>query len=188
MANNKMPANISYTVIVHAGSYQEFQKKMHNETPKLVMRFIKKVAVHYYIIQLEDLGDTSKTDIYSLPIMAMREEFSSYIFFKQVRSYNNVLRIMCNAKENDEAAYDLLQHMLTPFEKRKMLELDDAKTMEIHEMKDKTEVCSTYFGEHIIETEALTKLFSLNKVKVDNKDINLNDLVKEQKWYIGIKA
>lgn len=187
MANGKMPAFISYVVIVHAGSYDNFVKKI-AEIKELNIKFVKKVAIHYYIVQVEDLGKTDKEKLYELPIMAMREEFSSYIFFKQVRSYNNVLKIMCKAKENDKAAYDLLQHMLTPFEKSMMLELDNAQSLEIVEFKDKNEISSTYFGEHIKSVEVLNKLFNLDKVKVDKKEVNFNDLVKDQKWFIGIKA
>ena len=35
---------------------------------------------------------------------------------------------MCNANENKNAAYVLLQHMMTPFEKSLLIELKDAKS------------------------------------------------------------
>jgi Trp operon repressor len=186
MANEKMPAFISYVVIVHAGSYNNFLKQL-QEIKELNVKFVKRVAIHYYIVQIEDLGKTDKQKLYDLPIMAMREEFSSYIFFKQVRSYNNVLKIMCKAKENDKAAYDLLQNMLTPFEKYRLLNLEDAKELQITEFKEKDSYSTTYYGAGI-ETMAIGKLFNLDKVTVDKKEINFNDLVKDQKWFIGIKA
>lgn len=189
MTDNKLPAYISHTVLVHAGSYKNFLSQVATKFPQLKIKFTKRIYVHYYIIQLEDTGKTEikKKQIYSLPIMAMREEFSSYIFFKQVRSYNNVLKIMCKAKENDKAAYDLLQNMLTPFEKYRLLNLEDAKELQITEFKEKDSYSTTYYGAGI-ETMAIGKLFNLDKVTVDKKEINFNDLVKDQKWFIGIKA
>lgn len=188
MENTQMPAFISYVVIVHAGSYQDFTKRLATDLPDLKIKFVKKVAIHYYIVQLEDQAKTDKQKIYDLPIMAMREEFSNYIFFKQMRGYNNVLKIMCNAKENKDAAYDLLQHMLTPFEKSRMLNLREAKSIQLTEVKDKQEISSTYFGIHASCAEVLNKIFNLDKVVVDNKEIMFNQIVRDQKWCVGIKS
>ena len=95
MAHSNLPANISHTVLVHAGSYKNFLTQL-SKYPQLKPKFVKRVAIHYYIVQLEDSGEkgVTKQEIYSLPIMAMREEFSSYIFFKNIRSYNNVYGLM----------------------------------------------------------------------------------------------
>lgn len=185
MANGKMPAFISYVVIVHAGSYENFVKKI-AEIKELNIKFVKKVAIHYYIVQVEDLGKTDKEKLYELPIMAMREEFSSYIFFKNVRSYNNVLKIMCDGRNNKDAAYDLLQHMMTPFEKSRILKLSDAKSLSIEEIKDKQEISTSYYGEALKSMEVLNKLFSLSKVKVDDNELVFNNLIKKETWFVGI--
>jgi len=188
MTDLKVPANISHTVLVHAGSYKSFLSQLTIKFPQLKPKFIKKVAIHYFIIQLEDVGEKaiSKKDIYSLPLMAMREEFSSYIFFKNVRSYNNVLKRMCDGNNNKNAAYDLLQHMMTPFEKSRILNLCDAKTLTIEEEEDKETIITSYSGEALKSMEVLNKLFSLNKVEVDNVDLAFNELIKKETWYIGI--
>ena len=96
-----VPANISHVVIVHGGSYNDFLNKINTKYPNLLMRFTKKVATHYYIIQLEDEGVTevTKQELYDLPIIAMREEFSGYIFFKSVAVYFlSVVAIVCTSQ------------------------------------------------------------------------------------------
>jgi len=187
MTNPNLPANISHTVLVHAGSYKDFLTQL-AKYPQLQPKFIKKVAIHYYVVQLEDVGEKgiTKQQIYSLPIMAMREEFSSYIFFKNIKSYNNVLKRMCDANHNKEAAYDLLQHMMTPFEKSRMLKLYDAKSLKIEEEKDKETVSTNYYGESLKSAEVLNKLFSLREVVVDDIELTFNELIKNKTWVVGI--
>ena len=90
----KVPAFISHTVLIHAGSYKDFTVKLTTKYPKLAIKFVKKIAIHYFIVQLEDHNDKaiSNKEIYNnLPIMALREEFSGFIFFKSTKAYNNVL-------------------------------------------------------------------------------------------------
>ena len=118
--------------------------------------------------------------------MAMREEFSSYIFFKNIRSYNNVLKRMCDGNHNKDAAYDLLQHMMTPFEKSRVLKLYDAKSLKIEEEKDKEIVSTSYYGEALKSMEVLNKLFSLSKVEVDDIELTFSELIKKETWYVGI--
>ncbi len=181
----KVPAFISHTVIVHAGSYKDFLSKL-TQYPDLHIRFVKRVAVHYYILQIEDNSEKGieKQKIYDLPIMALREEFSSYIFFKNIKSYNNVLKRMCNVKENgDNAPYILTQHMMTPFEKSVLLDLDEAKSITYTD-GDTTTTC--YSKEEITSMKVLNKLFDLEKVKVNDKEEVFSQLCKKLDWKIGI--
>ena len=46
MEKTDMPANISYTLLVHAGSYKDFTKKMEREFPDLEIKATKQTAVH----------------------------------------------------------------------------------------------------------------------------------------------
>lgn len=189
MVRNQLPALISHTVLVHAGSYKDFLTKLTSKLPELQIKFVKKVAIHYYILQLEDHSEAGikKQVIYDLPIMALREEFSSYIFFKNTKSYNNVLKRMCNANEDKNAAYVLLQHMMTPFEKSLVLELKDAKSLCIEEINEKKEAqTTTYYGESLKSMEVLNKIFSLDKVLVDDEEQIFATLAKELSWVIGI--
>ena len=188
MTRIALPANLSYVVLVHAGAYKEFLNQLISKYPQLKPTYTKKVAIHYYVVQLEDDGDTEtpKQNIYNLPIMAMREEFSSYIFFKNVKSYNNVLKRMCDAQHNKEAVYDLLQNMMTAFEKSKILKLCDAKCLKIEEQKDKDTISTSYYGDSLKSSEVLTKLFSLTKAIVDDIDLSFIDLIKDENWIVGI--
>lgn len=187
-----LPANISHTVLVHAGSYKEFLGKLTSQYPKLIIKFCKKVAIHYYILQLEDQSEEKdgikKQAIYDLPIMALREEFSSFIFFKTIRSYNNVLKRMCHADDNKDAAYELLQHMMTPYEKSLMINLVDAKSLELTETNAQNEeMLVTYYSKDTINSmNVLNKMFPVDKVKVDNEEKSFTDLAKEQTWIVGI--
>ena len=188
MTKSALPANISYVVLIHAGSYKNFLSQVNIQYPQLKLRFIKKVAIHYYVVQIEDTDDKGlkKQQIYNLPIMAMREEFSNYIFFKNVKSYNNVLKRMCDGNHNKNAAYDLSQHMMTPFEKSRLLKLDEAKSLKIEEQEGKEIISTSYYGSHIISPEVLNKLFKLSKVIVDDKELIFNELIKKENWTIGI--
>lgn len=187
----KAPAYISHTVLVHAGSYSEFLAQLTAKYPLLQIKFVKKVAIHYYILQLEDHStlQVKKEEIYKLPIMALREEFSGFIFFKSTKAYNNVLKRMCNASNNEMAAYDLVQHMLTPFEKSALLGLEDAQSLEYKEVNDKNEttILTIFRKEEILSMKTLNKLFGLEDVKVNGEDKTFSNLVKEKSnWTIGI--
>ena len=190
----KAPAYISHTVLVHAGSYRDFLTKLTTNLPQLQVKFVKKVSIHYYILQLEDHSEEpkgiSKQDIYKLPLMAFREEFSSFIFFKTIKAYNNVLKRMCGAPDNKDANYDLVQHMLTPFEKSVLLDLENANSLgiETEEENTKLKTSTTYYSkEEINSVKTLNKIFSLNKVKVNGEDKDLTSIVKEKyKWTIGV--
>lgn len=186
---SKFPANTSHTLLVHAGSYKDFLGKLTSNYPQLHIKFVKKVAIHYYIIQIEDVGQTDipKEKIYELPIMALREEFSNYIFFKNVKSYNNVLKRMCDASHNPNAAYDLLQHMMTPFEKGKILDVEKASKVEITEEDDQHRtIQTTYFVQKMETMSFLNKLFPASEVKVDGVEKKFVDLIKTQHWKVGI--
>ena len=185
MLNEQTPANISHTVIVHAGSYKDFIHTLTHKYPSIRVLFVKKVAIHYYILQLEDIGNKqiSKKELYSLPVMALREEFSNYIFFKNVKSYNNVLKRMCNASENKDAAYELFQQMLTPFEKGKIINLQDAKKLKY----STGEVTSTIFSQESIKSmKTLAHLFELSEVELDDVKKNFVEMIKKNNWKVGI--
>lgn len=180
------PALISHTVLVHAGSYKDFLSKLTTQYPDLHIRFVKRVAIHYYILQLEDGSKEgiSKQKIYDLPIMALREEFSSYIFFKNTKSYNNVLKRMCKANEDEErACYLLTQHMMTPFEKSVLLNLEEAQSITYTEGDTTT---TSFKHEDIVSMNMLNKLFGLEKVEVDRKEKDFVELAKTLEWKIGI--
>ena len=188
------PAYISHTVLVHAGSYRDFLTKLTTNLPQLQIKFVKKVSIHYYILQLEDHSaepkGISKKEIYQLPLMAFREEFSSFIFFKTIKAYNNVLKRMCGAPDNKDANYDLVQNMLTPFEKSVLLDLENAKSIGF-ETEDETTKLKTsttiYSKEEINSMKTLNKIFSLNKVKIDGEEKDLTSIVKDKyKWTIGV--
>lgn len=185
----QLPSNVSHLVLVHAGSYKDFCSRLKTKFPSQKIVHEKKVAIHYYVLQIEDTGTTAikKQELYDLPLMALREEFSNFIFFKNTRSYNNVLKRMCKADDNENAAYVLTQHMMTPFEKSIILDLEDAKSLKIDDVAaDGTESSIFYYGANICGAEALSKIFSLDKVVVDNEEKEFAELVKSYKWTIGI--
>ena len=188
MTKAQLPSNLSYVVLVHGGSYQNFLDKL-KSYPKLKIRYEKTIAIHYHIIQIEDEEEktTPKQVIYNLPLMAMREEFSNYVFFKNVKSYNSVLKRMCGADDNDEAAYDFLQHMMTPFEKSRILKLEDAKSLKIEEENEAHKILSTsYYNTMLKSEEVLNKIFELKDFIVDDEDMNMSELIQQENWKIGI--
>lgn len=190
MEKTSMPQNFSYTLLVHAGSYQDFLKKISNNYPDLNIVSVKKRATHYYVILVTENGKTSykKEDIYKLPIMGLREEFSNYIFFKSIKAYNNVLKFMFDGKNNKEAPYELFNEMLTGFEKYKYGDIsDDTKKIEYvidQETKEPTYV--TTYSNNIWSVTTLSKLFLTNKLKVDDVEVDLLDILKKQDLKIGI--
>lgn len=190
MEKTDMPANISYTLLVHAGSYKDFTKKMERDYADLEIKSTKRRAVHYYLVLVSENGKTEykKEDIYKLPIMAMREEFSNYVFFKSVKAYNNVLKIMCGGKDNDKAPYQLFEEMLTPIEKYKYGEVDKSvKSIGFTKINENnTEVSTTIFGQHAFDAAILSDIFEGKDFKVDDKEIDLVELLKAQNLKIGI--
>lgn len=194
MNNLIAPANISHIVLVHAGSYNDFIRDLNAKYPGLNPIFIKRKAVHYYIVQLEDTssqGNYSKNDIYKLPIMALREEFSKFIFFKKLKSYNVVLKRMCGDCSKEDAPFALLQEMLSPFEKRLMGKLEDANKLEITEIefvdgKNIDRTTTIFSKDEILSMKTMNKIFGLDTIKLDDKSINFVDVVKDKDWKVGI--
>jgi hypothetical protein len=189
MDKNAMPANISYTLLVHAGSYKDFTKKMEKNFPDLEIKSTKQKAIHYYIVLVTENGKTEyrKEDIYKLPIMGLREEFSNYLFFKSVKAYNNVLKLMLNGKENDKAPYELFIEMLTPIEKLKYGDVSkDTKSLKYTRKQGAQEIETSIFGEHIFSSKVLGELFEGYDISVDDKEIDYIDLMKKQKLTIGV--
>ena len=162
MDKAEMPANISYTLLVHAGSYKDFTKKIAQNFEGLDIKCVKQKAIHYYIVQITENGkaEYKKEEIYKLPIMAMKEEFSNYLFFKSIKAYNNVLKIMCDGNHNDNAPYV--------------------------KNENNTEVDTTVFGANIFSASTLNNIFEVIKFKVDDKEIDLTELLKKQKLTIGV--
>lgn len=192
---DKAPAFISYVVLVHGGTYQKFLQQIVKDFPQLRIVFCKKVAIHYYIIQLEDHSETpvTKKQIASLPIMAFREELSSFLIFKGGKGLKTTLSRMCEEKEEDDASIELVEKMLTPFEKSQILNLAEAECLEFEESLGEgnkgTQTTIIRNKEEIKSIETLNKLFSLDKVTIDNEDIDLKELVRtkcDKKWTIGV--
>ena len=189
MDKTAMPANISYTLLVHAGSYKDFMKKIERNFPDMEIKYTKQKAVHYYIVQITENGKTEykKEDIYKLPIMGMREEFSNYLFFKSVKAYNNVLKLMLNGKENDKAPYELFVEMMTPIEKLKYGEVGkDTKSLKYTRKQGGQEVDTSIYGSHIYEAKTLGEIFEGYEIAVDDKEIDYIGLIKKQKLMIGV--
>lgn len=189
MDKTAMPANISYTLLVHAGSYKDFIKKIERDFPDLEIKYTKQRAVHYYIVLITENGKTEykKEDIYKLPIMGMREEFSNYLFFKSVKAYNNVLKLMLNGKENDKAPYELFMEMMTPIEKYKFGDISkDTKSLKYTRKQGTQEVNTSIYGPHIYEAKTLSEIFDGYEITVDDKKIDYIDLIKKQKLIIGV--
>lgn len=184
-----MPANISYTLLVHAGSHKDFVKKIARDFPDLEIKYTKQKAVHYYIVQVTENGKTEykKEDIYKLPIMGMREEFSNYLFFKSVKAYNNVLKLMLNGKENDKAPYELFVEMMTPIEKYKYGNIDsNTKSLKYTRKQGAQEVNTSIFGPHVFEAKTLSEIFEGYDITVDDKEIDYIGLIKKQSLTIGV--
>ena len=119
--------------------------------------------------------------------MAMKEEFSNYLFFKSIKAYNNVLKIMCDGNHNDNAPYDLYMNMLTGLEKLKLSDVNkDTKALNFVKNENNTEVDTTVFGANIFSASTLNNIFEVIKFKVDDKEIDLTELLKKQKLTIGV--
>ena len=185
-----VPVKISYSLLIHAGSYKNFLKKFEEQFPDMEITFVKKKATHYYVVIITDIKDNEykKQDLYKLPIMALREEFSNYLFFKSIRTYNNVLRLMYHGKDNKEAPYNLFVDMLTPFEKYNFSEIDDTtKKVEYTNIDEKNiEVSTTIFGQSIVDKSTQIGIFNTNECIVDNINYNFIDIIKKQNLKIGI--
>lgn len=189
MDKAEMPANISYTLLVHAGSYKDFTKKIAQNFEGLDIKCVKQKAIHYYIVQITENGkaEYKKEEIYKLPIMAMKEEFSNYLFFKSIKAYNNVLKIMCDGNHNDNAPYDLYMDMLTGLEKLKLSDVNkDTKVLSFTKKEHDDEVHTMVYGANIFSASTLNNIFEVIKFKVDDKEIDLTELLKKQKLTIGV--
>lgn len=190
MDKTSMPANLSYTVLVHAGSYKDFQKKVAEKFKDLEINSVKQRATHYYIVCLTENGKTEykKEDIYKLPIMAFKEEFSSYLFFKSVKAYNNVLKFMCGGKDNENAPYDLFVEMLTGIEKYKYANITkETKDLTYITQLATSEMLTTVYSQtQIFTRDTITKVFASPTVKVEGKEIDFVSLLKKQKLLVGI--
>ena len=86
--------------------------------------------------------------------------------------------------------YDLVQHMLTPFEKSILLDLENAKKLEMEitdAMTDVKENIIINSQEEIKSMKTLSRIFSLSKVKIDEQEKDLTSIVKDKyKWTIGV--
>lgn len=192
---DKAPAFISYVVLVHGGTQKAFLEKLNKEFPKIRVMFCKKIAIHYYVMQIEDRSETpiTKKQLASLPLMAFREEFSSFLIFKGGKGLKTTLSRMCGEKDEDDASIELIEKMLTPFEKSQILNLAEAESLEYEEPLKEGEpgVMTTIIRnkEEIKSMQTLNKLFGLDKVTINNEDIDLKEMVKtkfSKKWTIGV--
>jgi hypothetical protein len=77
--------------------------------------------------------------------------------------------------------------MMTPFEISLLIELKDAKSLCVEEVNEKKEAQSTtYYGETLKSMEVLNKLFSLEKVLVDDEEKEFALEAKNLTWVVGI--
>ena len=192
---DKAPAFISYVVLVHGGSQKKFLERLKKECPELRIVFCKKIAIHYYVMQLEDHSATpiTKKQLANLPIMAFREEFSSFLIFKGGKGLKTTLTRMCQEEDEDDASIELVEKMLTPFEKSQILNLAEAEKLEfeepIGEGKEGTITTIIKNKEELKSMQTLNKIFNLDKVTIDNEDIDLKEMVRTKftkKWTIGV--
>ncbi len=187
--NLETPKNISYTFIVHAGSYKDFEKKVSVLFPELKLRFSKQRSVHYYVLQFEEENSSekaySKDKIYEkLPIMAMREEFSSYVFLKSMKAYNNILKIMFGGEKNKEAPYELISELLTCLEKYMLIKNNESYCFTVKEKE--REITKFFYEDCRFSKEAQELMFDLNCVVVGKEKILFSNKLKEGKAFIGI--
>ena len=188
-----MPVNYSYILLVHAGSYNNCLSMINKNFKKLSIVNAIRRKTHYYIIQVEDTNTVNfykKEDLYKLPIMAMREEFSNYIFFKTIKAYNNVLNLFCNYKENKDAPFWFFQNMLTAFEKYRLAGVSNTtKSLEYTSNRENVnyEVKTLLNGQaEIINSKNMNNIFGCDKITVDGKDVIFLDSMKEHNLKIGI--
>lgn len=187
MDKSVMPNILSYTLIVHSGSYQKFLNEIKEKCPKLLIKYIKRVATHYYLIVVsESKGeDIDKRTIYNLPIMGLREEFSNYIFFKSEKIYGNIKRFML--KGLDEQEYRLAFMLLTPLERLKMSTLQNTsqrivcKYMEEGKQKE-----MIWEKSASLDLEFQNILFCANEIIIDNDKVDYLSCLKKQHIVIGI--
>lgn len=187
MDKNEMPSNISYTLLIHGGSLKAFLNKMAKDYPDLQIKMMKKKAIHYYVALITENGKTeyTKDQIYKLPIMAMREEFSNYLFFKSIKAYNNVLKFMYDGKNNTNAPYDLYVDMLTGIEKYKLAKINRDIKCVSYKKEDENSLVSVY-GASIHNMDNIYKLFNADEIKLDDEEVDYALELKKQKLTIGI--
>lgn len=186
---DKMPANYSYVVLVHGGAFKKFCEQLASK-PELQIKYIKKIAIHYYVIQLEctEAKPLNLIHIKNLPVMAFRDEFSSYIFFNAAKPFQTTLKRMCSSKEDDDAALELVSYMLTPWEKVKLLNINDKDDLEISRVDGKITRYSIFSGADVLKNESLQKIFESDTITINEKEKNIVEELKgsPDKWTIGI--
>ena len=186
----KMPANFSYVVLVHGGAFKTFTETLPKHFPELHIKFVKKIAIHYYVVQLECASQKpiNIKFLQELPVMAFRDEFSSYIFFKNAKAFGTTLKRMCSSKDDDGAAIELVEYMLTPWEKIKLLNIREQDDIEIKTVEDKITRYSMFSGSELFKNDSLQKVFEHSSIIVNNRE---KDIIKEIEgspdvWTIGI--
>jgi len=188
--NTKVPQKISYVVVIHAGSYKNYEKELKKKFPTIVQKFSKRVGIHYYIEQLENESEPkiSLKDLYTLPIMGIREELSTYAFFKSTKTYNNVLIRLCDSKHDKDAQYQLVQLMLTPFEKSYYCFSTGHSRISYTEENIERKTKKTYFinTEDDYSFDNMDKLFNINEFDVLEQHFSFKELVKKLTWEVGI--
>lgn len=191
MDNKVLPSVISYTLLVHAGSYSTFKARFEKEVPNLEIVREKKKAIHYYIIQVREKKGTStnKEDIYKLPLMSMREEFSNYLFFKSVKAYNNALKGMKKEGNEKDLPYVLYQEMITPLEKVIIGNIgDNVKSLMFKNVDSRGNVSVINIpNKDLDERSTLDLLFENDSCSIDGKDYNFKEEIKKESLKIGIR-
>lgn len=188
-----LPSELSYSVIVHGGSYNDFLHKLSVNYPFLEIAESKIENKHYHVITLREKkgANYKKEDLYKLPIIALREEFSNYMFFKNERAYKNTLRFMClETKEAcDKKAFLLFAKTLTVLEKIIFSDItEDTKKIDcisyINEIEANTIIADpSTINDNIGIRE---DIFKTQTMKVDGILYNFVDLMSKQTLNVGI--
>ena len=200
MTEKDLPSCLSYIILSHAGSIKPLRRLIEKNLPEIRVIREKKVATHYYILHLELIANIEHAveEIYKLPVMAVREEFTSTVLFKKVKTYNNALHMMYKKQTTLEKEYEenapflFITELLTPMEKYFLFNpTEDVKQIslkyeQIIGEEKPVQVTHEYQAESFKTAEFLDKLFEVDDAIVDGDFIEVVPRIKEANWKIGI--
>lgn len=89
-----------FVFVIHGGTYKDFLKKL-DKVDSAKITFEKTNSVHYKIVEIEAVNKTL-IDFYHLPMLAVREEWSRYVFTKKIKSFKNLVKSLCQNVMNDD--------------------------------------------------------------------------------------
>lgn len=171
----KIPADFSFIVLIHGGSYVEYSRQLKEKFPNVRVLFSKTINTHYHIEQIITDDEELLLKLYLLPIIGIREEFSRYIFFKTYKAYSTVLKIMNKSGKQ----HSLISNMLSSYEKEQYCRENGFSNIFYKEKSISTV--------NNLSLEDLTTLFGIEEFSVDKKNYSFEDLIKNKIWKVGIK-